>query len=51
MSGDPVPFHHGYLQVDDLHSIYFEEYGAKDGKPGKSYLFLGGDDARANIST
>jgi len=28
-----APFNHGMLQVSDVHSIYFEESGKKDGKP------------------
>jgi hypothetical protein len=24
-----------WLRVDDIHEIYYEQYGKKDGKPGK----------------
>lgn len=32
-------FDSGYLKVDDLHTIYYEQYGKRDGKPA---LFLHG---------
>jgi len=25
-----------HLRVDDIHEIYYEQYGPEDGKPGKS---------------
>lgn len=28
------PFDKGYLQVDEIHKIYYEQYGQKDGIPG-----------------
>ena len=31
------PFDHGFLKVDDLHEMYYEQSGNKDGKPA---LFL-----------
>ena len=27
-------FDSGYLRVDDIHTIYYEQYGRPDGKPG-----------------
>lgn len=30
---DPTPFNSGYLQVSDLHKLYFHEYGNPDGFP------------------
>jgi hypothetical protein len=24
----------GFLQVDDLHNLHYEQYGPRDGKPG-----------------
>ena len=29
-------FDTGYLQVSNLHRIYYEQYGKPDGKPGNS---------------
>jgi proline iminopeptidase len=29
------PYDIGFLQVDGIHNIYFEQYGAKDGLPGR----------------
>lgn len=26
----------GWLRVDDVHEIYYQQYGKKDGKPGQS---------------
>lgn len=26
----------GWLRVDSIHEIYYEQYGKKDGKPGKT---------------
>ena len=31
------PFNSGVLPVGDIHRLHFEEYGNKDGKPGKSF--------------
>jgi hypothetical protein len=28
------PFDEGYLQVSDIHRLYYAQYGATDGKPG-----------------
>lgn len=28
-------FDEGFLQVTELHQVYFYQYGKKDGKPGK----------------
>jgi hypothetical protein len=30
----------GHLRVDDIHEVYYEQYGKKDGKPGELMLFL-----------
>jgi hypothetical protein len=30
-------FDSGYLQVDDVHSLYYEQYGKPDGKPGSFF--------------
>ena len=27
------PYNHGWLQVSDIHEIYYEESGNKDGNP------------------
>jgi hypothetical protein len=29
-----APFETSLLKVDDIHTIYYEQYGLKDGKPG-----------------
>src|ERR1700760_458631 len=29
------PFDSGFLNVDSIHKIHYEQYGNKDGKPGK----------------
>jgi hypothetical protein len=29
------PFDEGYIQVSELHSVYYAQYGKKDGKPSK----------------
>ena len=36
---DP-PFDSGYLRVSDLHSLYYEQYGNPNGKPGSTPLFF-----------
>ena len=28
----------GWLRVDDVHEIYYQQYGKKDGKPGNKPL-------------
>ncbi len=28
------PFDSGYLRVSELHSLYYEQYGNRNGKPG-----------------
>lgn len=30
------PFDAGYLPVDDIHKLHYEQYGKRDGKPGRS---------------
>ena len=37
---EPEPFNSAYLQVDDIHSIYYEQYGNLDGKPGNCSLSI-----------
>lgn len=31
-----APFDSGHVAVSDIHSIYYEQYGPPDGKPGLS---------------
>ena len=28
-------FDAGFLKVDDIHSLHYEQYGSRDGKPGE----------------
>ncbi len=38
MANSSDPFDSGYLQVDDLHTVYYEQHGQPDGKPGTKPL-------------
>lgn len=30
-----TPFDEGYLPVDEIHKLFYQQYGKKDGKPGE----------------
>lgn len=32
-------FDEGFLQVDQIHNVHYEQYGPRDGKPGKLHDF------------
>jgi len=34
-----TPFDEGYLPVGDIHQLFYQQYGKKDGKPGERYLY------------
>jgi len=34
-----TPFDEGYLPVGDIHQLFYQQYGKKDGKPGELYLY------------
>lgn len=31
-------FDEGFLKVDSIHNLYYAQYGARDGKPGKQFV-------------
>lgn len=34
MATEPMPFDSGYLKVDDVDNVHYEQYGRPDGMPG-----------------